>query len=311
MPTSSRAPALLCARVALFASLGALPCAAVRFPFLNFPKRDNYGLRCMSFDEKSMQKHVTAIVSTSPRKEDGSGVGLQVLKDTINSIRDVLGFKEAQIVVAWDALPAGSKDGSGFTQNLPESTAANYSKKLREFKKWNEEALGGQVTIFQNQEWTHQAEMLHRVFEYLEANMTWTPLFYLAQDDSPVFGSIDVPLILRLLSCEPDVEYVRFLWSNDCTEGRAKNWNEPCEQHNRTEMLQSVGRMSDRPHFATANFYYDQIFRRCPRFYRGAPERKARGVHKAWLYGKRHEMLHDTNALVNSYNDQPGTYHAH
>mmetsp|Transcript_51386 Transcript_51386/g.149238 ORF Transcript_51386/g.149238 Transcript_51386/m.149238 type:complete len:314 (-) Transcript_51386:94-1035(-) len=286
---------------ALVASVSALRCAAVSLG--TDPKHDKYGLRCLADSQDSLQSYVTAIVSTSPRAEDASGQGLEVLKETVGSIRNALGLSRANVVVAWDALPVTNI--SEGTQAVPEATAKFYGQKLHDFKEWNENELGGAVTIFENKEWTHQAEMLHRVFEHLEATRTLAPLVYLAQDDSPVSGNIDVPLILRSLSCDPEVDYVRFLWSNDCTEGRAANWNQPCEQHPRTHLLHSVGRMSDRPHFATTDFYFNQIFRRIPRAYRGAPERKAIGLKHAWIYGARHMMLHDSNVLQNSYNDQP------
>jgi len=277
----------------------------VRIAFDKNKKDDEFGIKCVKFDSDNVNDYATAIISTSARAEDSTGVGLQVLKDTIGSIRDVLGFKRAHIVVAWDALP---NHGSNGTEVLLSTQETKYQQKMKDFEDWGKKELGSQLIMFKNPEWTHQAEMLHRVFEHLIVTRRLTPIVYLAQDDSPVMGPIDTPLIMSMLSCDPTVDYVRFLWSKDCTEGRAANWNKPCMQHPNTAFLQNVTRMSDRPHFATTRFYFDSIFRRIPRDYRGAPERKAIGLKNAWLYGKRHEMLHDSNELQNSLNDQPGNY---
>jgi len=289
---------------ALLVGLGAAPCGGVRHAW-DKTKEDEYGLKCMKFDGDNVDDYVTAIVSTSVRKEDSTGVGLQVLKDTIGSIRDVLGFKRAHIVVAWDALPESGHSG---TEVLSSSTKESYEQKMEDFEEWGKKELGSQLIMFKNEEWTHQAEMLRRVFEQLIQKKQLTPIVYLAQDDSPVMGAIDVPFIMSKLSCDPKVDYVRFLWSSDCGEGKAANWNDPCAQHPDTPFLHNVSRMSDRPHFATSHFYFDSIFRRVGRSYRGAPERAARGIKNAWLYGRRHEMLHDSNELQNSLNDQPGNY---
>ena len=254
-------------RLALAFGLCALPCAAVRLAA--GPKDDQYGLECTRFDRESMQGRVTAIVSTSPRAEDSTGQGLEAIKHTVRSIREVLGLNRSQIVVAWDALPEAADRGEG-AEVLHSATAAHYRLKLESFERWNREELNNQAIVFKNTEWTHQAEMLRRVFNFLGEQKKLTPLVYLAQDDSPVTGSIDVPSILERLSCDPTVDYVRFLWSDDCTTGKAANWNQPCEAHPDAPWLQSVSRMSDRPHFATTHLYYSEIFRRCHPEYRGA-----------------------------------------
>ena len=70
---------------ALVASVSVLRCAAVSLG--TDPKHDKYGLRCLADSQVSLQSYVTAIVSTSPRAEDASGQGLEVLKETVCSIR--------------------------------------------------------------------------------------------------------------------------------------------------------------------------------------------------------------------------------
>jgi len=290
-------------RLALAFGLCALPCAAFR-RLATGPKDDEYGLRCMHFDQESMQERVTAIVSTSPRVEDETGQGLEVIKHTIRSIREVLGFNRSQIVVAWDALPEAADKAEG-AEVLDSNTSMHYKGKLESFQRWNREELDNQAIVFQNTEWTHQAEMLRRVFNFLGEQKRLTPLVYMVQDDSPVTGRIDVPPILEKLSCDPQVDYVRFLWSPDCTVGRAVSWNTPCETHPDAKWLQSTERMSDRPHFATTHFYYSEIFRRCPPEFRGSPEYCAPGIKHGWLYGERHSMLHEANELRDSYNELP------
>jgi len=304
--------------VAVAVTFSATPCAAMVIrswsstdtsdAALPNPKSDTHGLRCMNVSWKDAPRLVTAIVSSSPRKEDASGLGLQVLQQTIASIRDILGLAQAQIIIALDALPEASSNLG--TERLSDDVALSYEKKISALEDWNAKEFGGHLAFFRNTEWTHQTEMLHRVFDWLSDSGKLTPIVYLAQDDSPVAGEIDVPFILETLGCDPDVDYVRFLWSNDCTEGKASNWNEPCVQHGSTSLLHNVSRMSDRPHFATASFYWDTIFARTPRNYRGAPERSVRSAKHMWLYGERGNMLHDTNMLTNSYNDQPHPDHS-
>eukprot|EP00408_Alexandrium_pacificum_P022554 CAMPEP_0171206618 /NCGR_PEP_ID=MMETSP0790-20130122/27155_1 /TAXON_ID=2925 /ORGANISM="Alexandrium catenella, Strain OF101" /LENGTH=303 /DNA_ID=CAMNT_0011672167 /DNA_START=63 /DNA_END=974 /DNA_ORIENTATION=+ len=291
-------------RIALLAALGAAQCAGLRLTGLPDEKTDEYGLHCMDFDKTNMEDNVTAVVTTSPRAEDASGKALEVLKDTVRSIRDVLGLKRARIVVAFDALP-DAEDSQWGAKELDEAGTADYWRKLREFEEWNQAELGGHVTVFKNDRWTHQGELIHRVLESLVEEKNITPMLYVTQDDSPVSGDINVPLILNKLSCDATVDYVRFLWSNDCDEGHATSWNQPCEQHKDTPFLHSVGRMSDRPHFATARFYFKDVLPRMPRSYRGVPERKVAGIKTGWIYGERHHMLHDTNKLQNSNNGNP------
>uniref|UniRef100_A0A7S1QFV5 Uncharacterized protein n=1 Tax=Alexandrium catenella TaxID=2925 RepID=A0A7S1QFV5_ALECA len=289
-----------------------LPCAARqlcierRGLFGRGPKHDEYGLECMSFDKESMQDQVTAVITTSPRREDATGQGLEVIKATVRSIREVLGLERAQIILACDGVPVAKNVTVG--AKVPaRSIAQSYEQKIQDFELWNSRELNNQVTVFKNPEWTHQAEMTRRVFNWLQRKGMLTPIVFIAQDDSRVVGSIDVPFVLRHLSCDPKVDYVRFLWSNDCTEAPAHfGWVEPCEPHPDTKFLQSTSRMSDRPHFATTNLYYSQLFSRCPHSFRGVPERCwFPRLKNAWIYGERYKMLHDANSLHDSLNNHP------
>lgn len=284
MPAS---PSMLpCLLLALIASLSTAPCSAMLLKSPTKPK-DEYGLKCRKIEASNMHKYVTAIVTTSARPGDASGKSYKALKSVVNSIRTTLGLDKANMVVAFDALnttklPNGSRV-------VPHRVEVNYGKKIKNFTKYTARLNGATVTIFRNKEWTHQTEMLHRVFDVLAKQNKLTPIVFVAQDDTPVIGkSINVPFILKKLSCDPQVEFVRFMGASDC---RTNKTEQSCVRHNDTKWLHSAGRLSGRPHFATTKFYYEQIFNRVSRSYRGVPKKNATQLlTTAWMYGKRRKV---------------------
>jgi len=284
--------------VGVLAGLGAGPCAAATLHGHPEPV-PTYGLRCMNYTRAGLGDHLTAIISTSPRKEDATGEGLDVLNKTVQSIFQTLG--PLRVIVAFDALPDQARAPG--VEDLPGSVAHDYAEKLKGFEALGADVLGGPVTVFKNSEWTHQAEMVHRVLEHLQEEGTLTPFVYLAQDDSPVFGDIDVPWILRMLSCDPDVRNVRLLKHPTCVE---REFDEPCTQHPATPFLHKMKRYSDRPNFGTTAFFLNEMFPRIPRSYRGGPERNFNYYPHLWLYGEEGRMWHERNALVDSYNEWSG-----
>ena len=121
------------------------------------------------------------------------------------------------------------------------------------------------------------------------------------QEDTALRPPIDTPLIHSLLATDPDVEYVKFSWHDDCVEdaatGRLHHEQAPCTRHAQSALLHRIGFWSDRPHFATREAYERRVFPLLQPTARLSPEQLF--VHRAprerglWLYGRRGDMHHD------------------
>lgn len=133
-------------------------------------------------------------------------------------------------------------------------------------------------------------------------------LFFAIQDDSVVIPDVDVDVILSNLICDPDVDYVKFLFYKDCFEGM-KHYNNsgfwgPCTPH-RSGKLQRMHHYSDRPHLATRKFYDEVIFPQIKNSFIGTPEQAVCSpcigkTHGTWYYGVRGDMFRDSNLLKTS-----------
>jgi len=254
------------------------------------------GMNCNRRQPQSVDVHklVTIVVSSSPRSQDSSGESSEILMTVLQSAWDVLNLRGSQTIVAFD----------GRHPDLDDNVWQNYQRQIKQFQETIKHRNWNWVKVFENPDWTHQAVMLRRVAA------KWTsPFVFLMQDDSQVLGSIDTPFILYSLRCDREVDYVKFLWHDDCIkdDGSYNTWYEtdPCTPH-ASNKLQRTLVYSDRPHFATTNFYTLKVFPRIPPNSKHTPEQifeHAFGMDgHMWLYGTRKHMLHDKNLLGGSFN---------
>jgi len=257
---------------------------------------ESYGMNCNRHPRRSVDinKLVTIVVSSSPRSQDSSEGSLEILMTVLESAWAVLNLRGSQTIVAFD----------GRSPNLDDNAWQNYQSKIKHFQKTIKHQNLTWVKVFENPDWTHQANMLQRV----AANLT-SPFVFLVQDDAQVVGSIDTPFILQSLACDHEVDYVKFLWNNDCIrdDGFDGMWYEakPCTPHKSNKLHRTLF-YSDRPHFATTNFYTQKVLPRIPPNSKQTPEQileRAFGMDgHMWIYGTRKNMLHDKNLLHASFN---------
>lgn len=254
-----------------------------------------------SYTADEISKLITVVVTASARPSDVFGNSLAVLKYVWIQIRNKLQLPFAQSFMAFDGEPTQENVTTFGAKEIPEPHNEFYHQKIKSFKRWNKEKMGGSVNITEMDTWMHTSEMLRSIFRHLEETNKLTPLVFVTKDDSPIAGNVSMPDIVKALMCDNDVEYIRFIDKNDCTED--PEHNSPCTAHESKSWLQKVVNMTDSPHFATSTFYNAQVFGKVPRRYRGNPEPKVGEISHAWTYGERKAMKHrDTNYLPPSFN---------
>eukprot|EP00928_Gymnodinium_smaydae_P073589 TRINITY_DN5677_c0_g1_i1.p1 TRINITY_DN5677_c0_g1~~TRINITY_DN5677_c0_g1_i1.p1 ORF type:complete len:307 (+),score=26.14 TRINITY_DN5677_c0_g1_i1:83-1003(+) len=244
-------------------------------------------------------KNIVAIVSSSPRKEDAGGKTLTLLQDTVLSYWRMLNGK-AHVLVAFDGV---APDLQGKQAEI------DYRRKIAAFREWLSESSLGMVEVWENGEWTHQAQMLSRVLKYLEDERNLTPIFFSGQDDSPVTGSVDVPFVVDTISKDRDINFVSLYWYKDCVP--QLNWHglgDLCTRTHLSGKLQNWGHYRDRPAFHRTDWFMATVVPKVTNETKKTPEEMldsdkgwySKYGHTLWVYGKRGDMLREANKLMNS-----------
>jgi hypothetical protein len=195
----------------------------------------------------------------------------------------------------------------GPNPKLSSTDKKNYQNKIEGFQNWlsARPTFTVPVSVWVNDEWTHQAVMLKRVYNDITASDKMTPFLFFAQDDSEVVGDVDTHKILQALNNDPQVQYVRFYWQQDCRYDVFLSTRMCNPEVTRDDLIQTPW-YSDRPHFATASFYADNVFPKIPENARNNPEvlveRKLVSLKTMWMYGTPGNMFHDVNHMSWSHN---------
>jgi len=246
---------------------------------------------------QSTHNIVTAVVSSSSRPQDADLSSLTLLIKVVLSVEKLLGPYLSTLTVAFD----------GPNPRLSSDEKLNYFRKIAGFQNWLSAEELSSVNVWINDEWTHQANMVKRVYNNISSSHKMTPFLFFTQDDSEVVGEVDTLVVLDALIHDPQVQYVRFYWQPDCKSDVFLSINMCDPKVSRySGMLTQTPWYSDRPHFATTSFYVDNVFPKIPEDARNNPEvlveRKLVSLKTMWMYGKPGYMLHDVNHLSWSHN---------
>jgi len=253
------------------------------------------GLNCsaMPADAAGLARLVTVLLASSPRPEDAEGLSLPLLQRALRTAWDTLGLHGARTVVMFD----------GRAPNVGEAAWRHYQEKIANVRAWAQERGLSSLEVFESPAWGHKAQTLRRAL----ALGPRTPFLFLLEDDGWLVGRVDTAAVLWRLGCDRRVDYVKLLWDGDCAVGGLLTWYaRPCRRHPDAEWLHSTHSYSDRPHFATRNFYEQTVLPAIPPDARGVPEDflmwrlGARG--SMWLYGRRGRMRHDRHTGQHAYN---------
>ena len=195
---------------------------------------------------------VTVFLSSSPRPQDSENdAGAIMLHQALLSVRRTLGLERAPAVCIFD----------GRHPALPEEQWAAYQRKISLIKA--DPLFAGGVTIVEHEEWLHQAHGLQRA---MTAHLDpLRPIVFSIQDDTVVFGAVDVPHICRALLEDPGVEYVKLFWRRDIFDHDDETPNyevQPGTPHPSSDLIHRTHFWSDRPHFALVSHYNERVWPR-------------------------------------------------
>ena len=229
----------------------------------------------------------TVLISSSARPRDDSALNLQMLLDSVASVRRELGLAGASTALIFDGL-----DGKpGASESIRRRFASKIARALTRLP---------EVDALVCEAWQHQANSLRCAL----AALPRTPLLFVIQDDTQLGpGGVDLSALHGLLMHDPAVEYVRFVMHDDCTNaanGRLLRGYEPCTPHASSVLLHRTKRWLDRPHFATRRHYDERLFSVLPPQAKVTPEqfldqvsRIAKPEWPLWMYGQSHAMRRD------------------
>lgn len=255
-------------------------------------KHDQYGLKCVIPQDRV----ITAMVFSSPRPQDSLRLTTDVLKKVLCNLHAALKVSRARTIVAFDGIAPYVE---GQTELMSTSAKEGYAEKKQAIKEWNDEHMAGDITIFENPEWTHQALMMKRIFNQLSTDNMLTPWVFVSQDDAIPYD-LDMPWLLNMMSCDETVEYVRFLSTDDCDENH--EFEQPCKSHS-SGRLQQTAKYSDGPHFATTRFYMDHVLPFIEESEHKVPEQCGIPSNDVmWMYGAHLSMKHEVNLFHGAYN---------
>jgi len=261
-------------------------------------KNVGYGWTPAIRDEE-LANQVVAIVTSSPRPEDADGSSLKVLQEVVLSVRRILG-PSTTVTVAFDGVAPNLGKDSDEVRN-------NYHRKISDFRGWVATQTSNPVEIWINDAWTHQANMQKRVLDYVKSKGRMKPFLFFTQDDSEVVGEVDTPFILRTMASDPEVDYVRIYWCNDCSKGEVWKGQKYvlCTTPHSSERLVRTWMYADRPHFMTTNFFMDNVYPNIPIDAKKTPEQLMQNAFgregPLWLYGRAGHMRHDANRMQGSF----------
>ena len=253
----------------------------------------------------------TVFISCSPRDSDNKDIGLNQIKNCINSIRNELNFVDVMIYVIFDGV---ENRPTSFT----EQNKINYELKKTTLKNDPDILANKYIKIIEFNNWLHQANSLKKVMtEYCT-----TPLIFSIQEDTLILNgkNIDLDIITDKLLNDNTVEYIKLFIHNDITvlpgqerAGRSKVGDMkpeclPATPHPDTKLLHNTKEWSDRPHFATIEHYNNRVWPKICENYRCTMEQEVKFASmrnseewNLWIYGERFKMKHECDiAYMNS-----------
>jgi hypothetical protein len=269
-----------------------------------------------------LARDTTLFVTTSPRRNDATTGATELIRNVEATLR-TLSLHGATIAVLFDGV-------RGRLHDLSHDAKLAYTAKVTAVRAWGLcHTPPVQVLLF---EWAlGKAEVLWAAFNATAAEGKATPIVGVLEDDSEVGGHVDAYVLHAALRYDPAVEWVRFLWYNDCVVKRGAftipaPWDPavklasdawPCTPMHESGKLLKTSGWADRPHLCKWAHYPRRVFPLVERGTRRAPESyvfcKARFLDNVtnwgmWNYGERNHMLHDIHHSVNgsSYDVRPG-----
>ena len=266
---------VLIALVCLVVGVGVLLCV---------PGVQSVKCRRLSQPAPACSGHITTFICTSPRFSDTD----RCLESIVKSAAWARRFLQGAVIIVADGRHPSKTD---------EEWAA-YRTKLSKLQE-----LEPNVVIDQGSEWRHQALSLRRSMgEHLKS-----PFVFVLQDDCALqVGEEDVAYIMTALCNSPDVSYVKLWWGSTPAQ-RSAQTNEqyetkPGKPHPTFPKLTSTHFWSDRPHFALAEHYRQDVWPHFDENDRCTMEQKMerRLTSGLWIYGPFQTEKHADCGLLSS-----------
>jgi len=230
---------------------------------------------------------VTMFISSSPRPQDKSKAGAQMIHQAVLSARRTLCLCKAKTVLVFD----------GRHPDLPQSAWEDYQNKIRLVQ---EDPLLAECIVVQHTNWLHQAHGLRLAME--EHMPISSPIVFSMQDDTVVFGQVDTPLILDYLMHDEHVEYVKLFWRSKISLEAYES--QPGQPHPSTPLLHSTWFWSDRPHFALRSHYEERVWPCITKHMRVTMEQACEEASfrdrnwGLWIYGPAGDMRREAHSKL-------------